>query len=281
MTTPVEHQRIVAGADATVRWQPFDQDGEPVAASGTAPTVAVVGADGTAVASGTATDAGTYWSFDLTAAQTARVDTLTVTWTVGGVDNETVVAVVGGVYLTRVAATLLRPSLANITADDWPTIRAIAERECERITHRAWVPKHYRQTSPAPGRPGLELHYDPVIEIREVLETTGSTSTEYTAGVTATYDGLLYKTSRAAWSGDAVTVDYVHGHATPPPDLLEAFAARCEYWAGRRVSGIPGKAATWAVDNGTSFRLATASVERTGDDDVDAVYLAKRPLVIG
>lgn len=280
MTIPAEHQRIVAGAAATLRWQPFDQNGEPVAASGTAPTVTVVGADGTAVSSGTATDAGDDWTYALTAAQTERVDTLTVTWTISGVDAVTTVAVIGGVYLTRAAAIALQPALDAVTAADWPLVRAIAERECERITLRSWVPRHHRETLAAYDRPALLLSYDLVTEVREVIETTGGTATTYTSGVSADVAGLLRKDSGGYWCADTVTVDYVHGTPIPPPDLLEAFAARCRYWANKSKSGIPGKAQTWATDGGMTFRIQTAGPDRTGDDDVDAVYRAKRRMVL-
>lgn len=279
MTIATEHQRIVAGAAATLRWQPFDQNGEPVAASGTAPTVTVVGADGTAISSGTATDAGDDWTYALTASQTERVDTLTVTWTISGVDAVTKVAVLGGVYLTRAAAIALRVEIDKVTAEEWPLVRAIAERECERITMRSWVPRHHRETIRGNGKAALLLGYDQVSEFREVLEVDGTTSTEYTSGVHET-SGMMFKTGGGSWCSERVTVDYVHGTPTMPPDLLEAFASRCAYWAGKRKSGIPAKATTWVIENGTSFRQQTAGAARTGDDDVDGVYLAKRRSVI-
>lgn len=62
--------RVVAGAAATLTWGEFDQDGEPTnETTGTAPTVTVTRLDGTTVSTGSATDATTHWSYDLTAAQ--------------------------------------------------------------------------------------------------------------------------------------------------------------------------------------------------------------------
>lgn len=266
-------QRIVAGAAATLVWREFDQHGEPTVNGGTAPTVAVVRADGTAVSSGTATNATTYWSWALTAAQTERVDTLTVTWTIGTVDVTTTVAVVGGVVASIATARALEPEMPQIADEALYVARGAAEDELERITRRAWVSRANRVEIPSVERPTLVMPDWDLRSVRKVetIDTAG-TATEYTGTVRVDSAGLLHRVDGTCWPcSGTVRVEYLH-HADLPHDLVAMFARRWRWWCNQAKSAVPGRALSFTLEQGGAFRLAAPGEYTTGDVEVDGTY---------
>ena len=145
--------RVVAGAPVTVRFTPYDADGEPGGVDPGTVTVDVIRSDGTvlvtaAATTGTGTDPRTY---DLAATHTRLLDHLTVLWEVAGVAvHETTVDVVGGhlAILAEIRGT--EPSLADTSVDrDAGLLQARAEVE-DMFERACGTPS---RSSPASGSP--------------------------------------------------------------------------------------------------------------------------------
>lgn len=265
-------QRIVAGAAATLTWQPVDSDGEP-ADPGAAVTVGVVRADGTELLPPLTATTGTgaaERSVALTAAQTAVLDWLTATWTVSGtVVATTVHEVVGGVYMTTARLRHDEPSLgdhAKYPPADLIAARDRSERAFESECFRAFVPRFKVATVDANGLlPDTDIR-----SIRWVVnEETG-------AAVTYTYvtDTQILDLD----SSVTVRVGYEYGWDAPPADLLEKFARVVRYSLNAARSGIPDRAMSFQPAEGGNVVLATAGLGPWiyGIPDVDQVIARHR-----
>lgn len=264
-------QRVVAGTASTLSWQQIGADGDP-ADPGTV-TVTVTRADGTVLATaqattGTTTAARTY---PLTAAQTATLDRLTVTWIASGVTLATTeVDVVAAPWFSNVELRAAEPALANTssyTAALITVARLQVEAMFERVTRRRFVPGYELRT--IPGASGCEL-VTPWVDIRRVrsaalyndpsaaaVETLGSTELaaipQAPSGVITRYNGT--------WGAYWVRLGVEHGLIVPPADLKRAAMRMTrEVLIASKVT-TPDAAVTWnSTDLGWSATFVTPGV---------------------
>lgn len=286
--------RCVAGAPITVSFLAFDADGEPSGADPGTVTVGVVNAEGdTVVSAGTATaGSGTAArTYTITAANTATLDQLTVTWTASGATvYSTLVDVVGGVYATVAEIRGVEDSLGSIPDDPTATIircrgevEKIVERACGHVL--AFVPrfatatvKHYRGEFVLP-------HYN-VRRVRWVRYTDSSgTSQEVdiTGGV------RLAGGTACILAGVSttlpLTVGYEHGFPAPPDDVKRAAIAAIRRQVNLAKSQIDSRAMSWQGPAGEFLRFPTPGLGPwvTGVPEIDEVLAdyAKRYPVAG
>lgn len=270
-------QRIVAGAAATLRFTPYDQDGEPVAPSGTT-TIAVVTSGGSSLSSGTATNGATECTYALTASETETLETLTATWTKSSVDYTTTIAITGRPYCTVTDAREIDRAFAelNVATSRLIEIREAVEAECEMITGRSFVPRHRRVELPAPGSRELVLDDVDIRSVASVTETSSSNADTVLSDAldeSAWRAGIIRKLDGTKWySTGTLIVDYTHGMDRPPRDVVEAFVRRWRWWATQATSNVPARAVSFSAEGGGTFRLATPGRFATGDPEVDGVY---------
>lgn len=265
------HQRIVAGTPATLSWRLIGADGEP-ADPGTV-TVTVTRADGSTVVasaatSGTATAARTY---ALTAAQTAILDRLTVTWLAGAVTLATTeVDVAAAPWFSNAELRALETSLANESSYPAATLqraRQQVETFFERITHRRFSLGYDFRT--IPGAYGYELVV-PHREVRRVrsaalhdnpataaLETL--TSTEL-AAIPPSPGGVIVRYENP-WRANWVKIGYEHGFVAPPEDVKRAAMRLCREVLVESKTSSPDAAVQWnSSDLGWSAVFVTPGV---------------------
>lgn len=262
-------QRIVAATTATLTWQGVDQDGEP-ADPGTV-TVAVTRADGaTVLAAGTATSGtgSNPRAVGLTAAQTAQLDVLTATWTVGGVAvGVTTHEVVGDVYATVAEIRSLEDSLADVSANTDNTIkrcRSEVESTIEQVCRQAFVPRF------SVLRVGMDLK----IRIPN-LRTVRWTRTVSSSGILTPADP--FGVNFGPWYYPDVAV-YVlagveHGLDCPPPDLKRAAIKAIRRQVNMSKSAVDARAISYTGPSGETQRFPTPGLGPwiTGLPDVDEV----------
>lgn len=281
----VADQQILRGVAATLSWQNVDQNGVAAAPSG-AVTVGVTRADGTElVAAGTATGGASSAprTLALTAAQTALLDILTVTWTDAGDSSThtTYVEVVGGFYFSLAEARASDAALQN--ADKYPDALIIAtrrevEEEFERICGVSFVPRYRREVVSGPGRSTLLLERHPARTIRAVWTYSDAddyiawTSDELATLVLDDWGLLTSRTGVAFGYGQRnLAVAYEHGMTRPPAEVKRAAMQRLRSRMNSANSGIPDRATQFSVAEGGTYRLDTAAADKTGMPEVDAV----------
>jgi hypothetical protein len=143
-------QRIVRGRSATLE-QTFYSGAAAIDPDPDAATVTITRADGTPVVTAAPTvEVGVgVVSYTLTPAQTALLDTLTVTWTahMGGQDQAfTDTVEIAGDMLFRIAAIRTLPGLSDPVAYPEGTLRdarLLAEQLIETECGRAFVPRYW------------------------------------------------------------------------------------------------------------------------------------------
>lgn len=285
--------RVIKNAAATIThtWYVGETLTDPSAA-----TYGVVDANGTTVvAAGTAaaipgSGAGTT-TFSLPAQAVTRL--LTVTWsaTVSGVARVEVdqVEVVSDFYFTLAAARASDSSLSSTVT--YPTAlleaaRTQIEQATERICDRAFVPRYARAVLDGTGSPQLVLsHPEPdrsVADVRSVRRiavapTVDGTFADYSVGQLAAVavgpDGTLRRTDGNifTWGYSNVVVEYEYGLFAPPADLIDQLLVWVRAALNTHRTGIPDRAASYSVVDGTTFRLSMPDAWHTGIPSVDAV----------
>lgn len=254
-------------------------------------SVTVVGTrlDGTAVAAatGTASDGAGPGAYEFVlpggpaspASATWQLDILRITWT-GSFGGATVtlepdlVEVVGGhVFGVAEARDVLGlTSPANLTK--YPTTllaarRVEVEQECERICHRAFVPRFARVALTGRGRYDLVL---PDVDIRTVRAVTVAGVAVDVAGLTWSAAGVVTRRGGVWPAGAQIFVEYEYGLDYPPEEIRSAQILRLRSKLGETTSAVPDRAVSYTVVEGAVFRLSTPSGERTGVPTVDGVY---------
>ena len=285
------HQRVVVGADLDLEFLPLAANGQPRDPAPVAGDLAVAVtrvSDGATITPGSIsapTSPGHPATATIAAADNNSIDELVATWTLDGVDHTRRVLVVGGAYVDidtiETAGHAPYPALTQASDPDRKVrARSIAEIECERITGRAWVPHMRRHTETVRGV-GFELLV-PDTDVRTLrsvqeLSADGATITKtWTAAELAAvkaHEHGVFERLGSQWSNCLTTLVYDFGLDAPPFDLQEAVAKRYLYWLTRPESGVPDKAISWSSAEGGTFRISTPGPGRTGDPDVDAVYL--------
>lgn len=265
-------QRIVAGAPATLTWQPVGSDGEP-ADPGTV-TVDVVRADGTvlkAPLTATTGSGSNPRAVALSVAETANLDWLTATWTVSGtVVAETVHEIVGGVYMTTAAIRAQQASLADEVRH--PTAALIearneTERMLERELHRACVPR-FRVATVHPS--GMLPETD-IRAVRWVVDEDGN-------DVTYTHVDGSRRVEVAHGRTRPVYVGFEYGLDAPPSDILRKFSLLVRRALNEAGSTVDARALSVTTPNGETQRFPTPGLGPfiTGIPDVDQAIIAHR-----
>jgi hypothetical protein len=287
MTARIYHQRAVVGSAITLEYVHRDQHGDRAEASST-PTVTVTRrSTGAAVTVGAVTapqpDEVPVYKAVIAAANNDRLDELVATWTVDSVGHARVVSVVGAPYFSLdEAEDTGYETYAEPDAVRQRTARLIAERECERIVGRVYVPTFRQHQVLISPRAGADLVV-PDYQLRDLIAVdeynTDGTTIDYSwtaANLAAVHldEGGIITRLAATWSPCLTKIGYEFGFDQPPEDIREAVIRRWRYHLAHPASAIPDRAISFSVGEGGTFRLSTPGPNRTGDPDVDAIYLS-------
>lgn len=282
------HQRALHGVDLDLEFVARAANTDPYLPASPPTVTATRVSDGTAVTIGsvdTPGDVADPYTATIAAAQNPVVDEYIATWSSEGNDHTRRVQLVGGVYFDLADAERDGHEMfpgANPSAARKLRARALAELEVERITGTAWVPqlREYQTFIDFTDAELLVPDGKPralrAVEVHDSSGAVGSTWTaEQLAAVAFMQHGAIRRLS-GCWPRGLVTIRYDHGHDAPPFDLSEMVARRYAYWLSRHESGVPDRAVTWTAAEGGTYKLSTPSPGRTGDPEVDAVYLDYR-----
>jgi hypothetical protein len=260
--------------------------GETPTDSTTTVTVTVVGANGTAVASGNATSAGSgKYTFALPGQP--QLALLTVTWnaTIAGaaVAMSDQVEIVGGFFFTLLDGRNSDSSLsdtAKYPTADLIVARQEVEEECEWICDRAFVPRYRRVLLDGTGASDLVLPDADVRTVRavSVAPRAGQTFVALTAAELAALvvqpDSTLRRVDSNVWTEGLqnVIAEYEFGLDGLPAQLLKAAKTRFRNHLNINKSAIPDRASSFTATDGGTYRLTLPDAFRTGVPDVDAAY---------
>lgn len=282
-------QRVLQGAPASLSVTLADQDGNPVAATGTL-TVAVSAGDGTEVlAAGTATapgaEAGDY-TVSLTGVQTALLTLFTAVWTDGA--GRTVISqheVVGGYYFGLAE---MRKSNNGLLQDSgrYPDsmlleARRAVEDEAEDICDVAFVPRYHRVTLDGAGTADLVLPHNRIRVVRSIRTYPIPGAPAYVAltsaqlaGIQPGDDGRIRRTDYGIFDDGTnnILVEYEHGYDSPPAQVHDAALIRLRSRLNYTSSGVSDRTTSFTSENGQTFRMSTAGTYSTGIPEVDAAY---------
>ncbi len=215
----------------------FEYNDVPTIAVGD-PSVAITRENGDPVRTATATTtaaAGRY-VIQLTAADTAALDVLTLAWTAtigGSVQTITTYVEVRGARLFSIAqARQLRP-LDNVTA--FPTsrlveARTLAEMALERACDVAFAPTYFRAALDGADRCDLTL---PVVAPLTFTAATVDDDAIDAADLIPFASGRVYREDGWTAGHRNVVITGTHGHKVPPPEV----SAACLEWARAYLTG--------------------------------------------
>lgn len=294
-------QRILQATTGSISWQPLDGDGEP-ANPGTV-TVGVVSSDGTSVvAAGTATSGSTAEprTLALTVAQTASLEVLTATWKVG---TDTVAVtdhwIVGGFLYSIAEMRNREPSTADAARDVTAALRLARDETEETFEHATgipWTPRLHVVSSTR-DHDGYVLDTG-CLFARSVRwcrlwygedDYTSLTAAEL-AQIAPAEDGVVklpVSTSGYRLVTAGVEVGYWQGGTTNgvqvPADVRRQALIAGRSGAHLSRSGIPDRATSQQLPDGTSITLATPGVGRwvTGIPSVDEMLKRRDRRPIG
>ena len=278
------NQRVTAGTATSLTWTQVGGDGEP-ADPGTV-TVDVARADGSVIATGAATvGAGAVArTYALTAAQTANIDRLLVSWKVSGTTvAQTEIDIASTPWFSNAQLRVAEPILADpakYTAATITLARLQVEAFFERITHRRFCPGYRYEivevngSNPIPVRDNtlndgsfiilnnvdiravrsLKTYNDP----RVPLEVFAAGEV---AAMTPSLDGVITRPGNLSFYGKLAEVGYVYGTVSPPADVLRQAMRLTREILVESKSQIPDSATTWSsTDLGWSAVLLTPGV---------------------
>lgn len=277
-------QRIVRGAAATISRQFADQygdEGDP----GTV-TVGVTRADGTElVAAGTATSGtGTNpRTFTLTAAQTARLDRLNVTWSVSGTEvAESTVDVVGGTWWSLATA---RAAIAEVRDEGRLTDEGLrdaitaTEQIVDATTGVAWLPRFV--TVQVYGHGSASVSLPGVMRLRSVQWCrVWSSDTAYEdldvtelAAIPADGAGIARRMDGNVWPNNyRIVFGLEVGHDAPPVPLRTGMLPYLRQVALAGAKNM-GNVQTVSAD-GVTYAYSPPAGSVTGIDACDRVLAA-------
>ena len=265
-TVPVSH--IVAGAPASLVWQSTDADGEPAAPSGTV-TVGVVRSDGsTLIAAGTATVEASVStrSVSLSVAQTAAVDLLTATWSVGAtVVASTVHAVVGAPLLTLAEYHRHQPKGRVVVASEFGPRREEARQWFADKLRRHMVPTMVVERIATKGGKEIALRYPDLREVRwarEVLDDGTRQTIAGAAGILPSPDGVA-RLLDDLWPVGTVEIGYVTGWDRPDEDAKRVVSRLITHHLSSSTGNVDERAEFYSDGAGGTVRL---SVEGRGSN---------------
>jgi hypothetical protein len=286
----VADEQIVAATAASLTWQPTGSDGEPADPGGTV-TVGVTRSNGTVVlADGTATTGATSSPrvVQVTAAQTADIDWLTATWKVGSVTVATTVhEILGRPMITRAQFISREPKMTATALTDFLDARREADRLFLSECHQSFVPRFaVERIEPHDWcAETIVLHYPNLRAVRwmNVITSDGTSTAVDVSTVRPDPGGIVrLQTHVSTPLGSSIEVGYVHGMATPPHDVLGAFARYTRDVIGGGTSQIPDRATSYSDGQGGVTQLATPGLGPfiTGIPEVDQVIVANRRLPV-
>jgi len=255
-------------------------------------TIGIVDLDGTViVAAGTATTrngSGATTTYTFSLAVQADANELDVTWTRVSPVEAVVdrVHIIGGRLFTE---SELRAHYNSDLGDDTVYTDALLAEARDRITvefedicNVAFVPTYRRETIPGNGGRILELDRP---FISQVLAATIGTTSQTVADITpdSTLAWVYHTTSfwNDATRSDPlnVTISYVHGHPTVPPDIKRAamVLARMQLLKDVTGQGVPEIASSFTDPTGqyTSFGANDMTGRWYGIPVVDATLRRK------
>ena len=258
----IPDSQVVAGAAAVLSWQGTDSDGEP-ADRGTV-TVGVVSSAGTTViAAGTATggSGSDPRTVSVTAAQTATVDHLIATWTVGGVQvGRTVHEIVGAPLITRAELVAIRPELGRKSTAAILEVRRQADHWMLDKLRRSMVPRLAveRLRTSGNGRKTLALTYPHLRAVRwaRLIESDGTRTTIDNTGLIPASDSGIALLPSGCWPSGDIEIAYEHGWDRPHADAKRVVARLMESMFGDQVSTIDDRAQIYTDGSGATIRLA-------------------------
>jgi hypothetical protein len=288
----------VRQTEPTVLTRAFTLDEDPVNPTGPV-TVTVNRLDGTAVPAlgGTATVNSNIASF--TFPGYATLDTFRITWaaTLNGTAvsySDDQLEVCGGFLFTIADARQANKILRDQTKYPTATLRARrieVEDEAELICDQAFVPRFAREVLDGNGQPWLKLTWPNTRKLRSlsIANSTGLAPVALTAdelalvgygedGVIRLDAGFLWSPSPWVWgrifppSKSNIIVEYEHGQDYPPPDVVRGARLRIKSVAIADDTNIPDRTERIATETSGVVRLASASQDSTGIDEVDAAY---------
>jgi hypothetical protein len=263
----------------------FTVDEVPTNASG-AVVVTVTRWDGTVLDTGNATAVGPpgvySWTLDggLTApaSVTWQLDHLTVSWsaTVGGsaVRLAQAVEVVGGFYfdVPRFRNEFKDyASAARYPAATLAEKRSTVEREIERVTWRAFVPRFAVDHTYGSGTRYLGLlECEP-----RLLRTVTVGGTPWTVDQITTVglmgDGMLVLPEGGVWPKSVpITIEYEYGVDFVPEPVEEAAMYRMRSRLARPGTSVPDNAQSYTTTEGAIYRLGQGGRDKTGIPHVDS-----------
>lgn len=270
--------RVLRAATATI-----SDDWDEGLARGTV-TLGITASDGTVVvAAGTATDGtGTdRRTFDLTAAHTADLDLLTVTWTSDTLGAlVTRVEVAGGYLFSLATLDALLDDPTDYTTEQKQTARLRAEARIERVVGAALVPRYSYETLSGDSTPydDLKVAWPYVRDIRSVT-IDGEAETDLTV-YTGLPHGFIH--SDDGWdSGSAnIVIGYEHGLDFPPPEISDAAALLAKHYLIKGPIDDRATALSAGPDGGT-ISLLTPGVRgiHFGIPEVDEVVEEARATI--
>lgn len=270
----VPRQRIVAGASATIGWQPVDSDGEPGDPGGVV-TVAVSRSDGTEVLPAGTAATGTGdgpRTVALERAHTVEIDRLTATWSVDGIAvATTIIEVVGGVFVTMAEIRGAEQALADPTAYPDAALkraRAEVETQFEDAASRAFVARFHVETVKSPGTDRIVLSRPALRSVAWVTDDVGPLTLPT---IPRDDSGIARRADETCWPCGTLTVGYVHGWDAPPADVQRAVIRAIRGAANTFRTEIPDRATNIISQDGTEIVLATPGLGPwvTGIPEVD------------
>jgi hypothetical protein len=283
-------RRILANVPATLSVTLVDSDGQAREVQGAVTASVTRGNGESLIGSRTAVEglnAGEM-TIGLTAAETAVLDHLSVTWTEdGGGIYVTTVDVVGGFYFSLDEVRRASPGLTDTNRYPTPMlidVRAEVEEEAERITGRAFVPR-YRRIE-LDGRSGFDIHQGlriPAIDVRK-LRSLSAGGRVIPASVGPSGELFPLTPEQVANAGSffdysyglvPIVVEYEYGTDAPPPDMKRAALMRMVSRLDLAKTGVPNRNEFQVID-GKFFTVTQPGVRGslTGIREVDAVYQA-------
>lgn len=274
----MDSQRIRRGTPATVSVL-FTGDETPIDPDGPAIDVTVTGANGTEVASGAATRAGTgAYTFNLPAQSSLNV--LSIDWA-GEFDGTpttitTYADVVGGEYFTIAELRDFDSVLSNTTKYPYAKLvaaRAYVEAEFEGICERAFVASYAREVLYGGGTCALWLaNPEPLRLISLTVNDEDWSSKQFTTPqynlrvISAPADSPIPRAAR-------VVIEYEYGKDIVPLRIKNAALKRAKYILVADQSRIDERATTMNIPDFGNFILATPGIRgsKTGIPEVDVV----------
>jgi hypothetical protein len=188
---------------------------------------------------GTATGGpGTSRTFALTAAQTANLDYLNVSWAAADGSTLTTYAEIVGDFLFSVAQARLRSPLQDATAYPASAIlfyRTLAEMAIEDICGVAFVPRYLRETMSISGFGLLSGSRRRIRTVRQITTWAGGTPNNYQplpnlSGLQIISSQEIYMPTLWNWFSLPVFVAYEHGYDYAPFRVQRAALELARRW---------------------------------------------------